>query len=78
MAHLGDKRIQSREDLSAFEAEMTLDQRQFSTFALFCTEHDFGFDGVLARLKPQFQILVNQINRLVAIDPVPKLREQQF
>ncbi len=27
MAHLGDKRIQSREDLSAFEAEMTLEQR---------------------------------------------------
>ena len=38
---------------------------------MFCTEHDFGFDGVLARLKPQFQILVNQINRLVAIDPEP-------
>jgi fatty-acyl-CoA synthase len=27
MAHLGDKRIQSREDLSAFEAEMTLERR---------------------------------------------------
>ena len=33
---------------------------------------------VLARLKTQFQILVNHINRLVAIDPNPKLREQQL